>query len=96
MLDGNPVAGWFPQTQLWDSTSVENGVHTLTLTGEEVSASLLVSNDGESVTAHEGTLAEDEEWSSETAHHWIFTENELLIRVKSFVPHNLWSKCYCF
>ena len=67
LVDGEAVIGWSPERSMWDSESVEDGWHELTLTGEDVTVRILVVNSKE-VAVHTGTLTGSETWRANTVH----------------------------
>ncbi len=64
-VDGAAASGWTQESPLWDSTTVADGMHELTLTGENVNASVEVLNNA---VVHEGTLEADETWGTDKEH----------------------------
>ena len=67
LVDGEPAVGWAQENPMWDSGSVADGWHELTLTGGNATANILVVN-GKEVVLHEGTLTVSETWRASVAH----------------------------
>ena len=68
LVDGEPAKGWTRYNPLWDTTSVTDGAHRLTLTGENVGVELYIINDNSTVYTHQGTLTRDEIWPADKPH----------------------------
>ena len=66
--DGATAAGWSASSPTWDSTTVNDGIHTLELSnGDSATASVLVINRSD-VVIHDGTLEGDEVWGAGVVH----------------------------
>ncbi|MGN0867101.1 MAG: leucine-rich repeat protein [Oligosphaeraceae bacterium] len=66
-VDGAPAAGWTADSPYWDSSSVEDGLHTLSVAGESATPVVLTLNSPELVL-HEGALDDDEVWTADKIH----------------------------
>ncbi len=67
LVDGEAAVGWTRSNPMWNSRSVADGWHELTLTGENVTARILVINAKE-VVVHTGMLTGTETWRANVAH----------------------------
>ena len=67
-VDGVSAKSWRTSEPYWDSATVPNGWHTLTVDGESATPRLLVLNDGIGIVVHEGVLTEDETWGADAIH----------------------------
>ena len=65
LVDGAPAEGWTRTNPNWNSGSVADGWHELTLTGENATASILVANQA---VIHSNTLTANETWRANVAH----------------------------
>ena len=66
--DGATAAGWSASSPTWDSTTVNDGIHTLELSnGDSATASVLVINRSD-VVILDGTLEGDEVWGAGVVH----------------------------
>ena len=67
MVDGVEMSGWTAKAPQWDTSSVEDGWHVLSIAGESATPAVLTINDA-GVVVHEGILQSDEVWGADKVH----------------------------
>ena len=67
MVDGEEMSGWTTDAPEWDTSTVADGWHTLSIAGESATPKMLTVND-EGVVVHEGVLQSDEVWAADKIH----------------------------
>ncbi len=66
-VDGSVASGWSVGNPRWDSVSVEDGWHTLSVAGESATPKVLSLNSDDTII-HDGVLNVDESWPASKLH----------------------------
>lgn len=66
-VDGGTAAGWRTEDPRWDSDSVEDGWHTLSIDGEDATPRVLCLN-GDGIAVHAGVIFGSEVWGEGKVH----------------------------
>lgn len=67
MVDGVRMSEWTTDTPQWDTSTVADGRHTLSVAGESATPKVLTVNNAD-VVVHEGVLQSDEVWTADKIH----------------------------
>ena len=66
-VDGGTAGGWRTEDPRWDSDSVEDGWHTLSIEGEDATPRVLCLN-GDGIAVHAGVISGSEVWGAGKVH----------------------------